>query len=1239
MSYIIDSNKSTVKKLYNQVDSNKEFEFMIYNNNNYSISYQDYLTCLEFLNKRSKFANLKLESQDTLDISYFDSEKNSNYRITLSGNENINKYMKMLHSWKNHIIFKVLITKYLEGDKDIQIMEKIKDSENMVDITEYNIRVRLSEENDVDKKTLEKLKNLTYKEINNITFRLKERVSLFIEETKDKTIKLDLTKTNTTRNINRIEFVVPNYELEIEYMNKSKTQNEKDLDTMLKETEIIMKVMQQSNFIISKTQTDKVLQEYAKILSLDFKKIQNLDGRKAESLEIQYVTENLPNRYAVTDKADGERNFLIIVDRRVYFINSGLHVKDTGIELDKKLEKYNGSILDGENIFLAKDNRHIMMIFDCLFNGSKDVRTNPVFLERLKEADDIISNCFILGKQKGYDFKEYDSKKDSEFNLENRINFYGGEIKEYMNNLNNDILLEKKYPLVRRKYFIGATGAKAWEIFRYSQLIWEKYTEDANIKCPYLLDGLIYHPLNQSYTTNTKESKFVEYKWKPPKKNSVDFYVTYEKDPKTGKIMNVYDNSVDDYVRNKPYRIINLFVGKMVNPKTGQEPVPFREEQNESQAYLFLQDGEVRDLDGKIISDKTVVEFYYNDDPELNPKFRWVPIRTRYDKTENVMKFKTGYGNYYTIANKVWRSITNPVLMSDISDLAKGNNEKKNEYFYDKKMDQIRGKIGKELIIQANKENAYYTVKSNLAKSWRAFHNWIKSNIIYTHCNYIYQNNKRLKILDIGCGRGGDILKYYYANVEYLLGIDPSRDGLINPLDGAISRYNNFRKGKPAFPKMDFIQGDGCSLLNYDDQFRALGGITFEDKKIMDKYFSKDPSKQFKFDRISCQFSIHYMFRTKETLSNFKKNINDYLAPGGYLICTCFDAERVMELFGDTDKYSSYYTNEKGEKKLFWQIIRKFEKNENPKDVYKEGNPIDFFGAWMFQEGQYETEYLVDKRFIEKEFLDDCDLELVDTDLFDNMYKLNKQFITKYATYESNKAETRKFMMSVKEFYDEEETEISKGCLVNDSITRYYVFRKKDVVVNKKAKQSRTKVKVTKKKLKGGADSSSDSESESDNSFKLDLTNDKEYFIPKLEADDNSLFRSIHEVLQTHKIIPKSEKYKDFYKSLNIKIPRSTSKVLYNKEAIEELGNKIVIQHELEDGSVKKVLEGISVITIEKNDNKYNIDKPSKFNKANILLLKEGNMYTPVYKIDKEFDKKGLFKNSEDFITNLCKIE
>jgi len=1217
MTYLIENNLSEIKKLYNKVDSNKEFEFMIYNNSNYSLSYQDYLSCLEFLSKRSKIQKLRIENINTLDINYINKNNklNKNYRITIEGLDNINKYVKLCYDWKNHVIYKILITKYLANANDITILEKIKSTEDYVDITDYNIRVRLSEENNVDNNTLDMLKSLNFQEQFNISFRFKERVSVYILDDKNKYIKIDLTKTITTNSIKKIDNIVPKYELEIEYMNNSKPKSDDDLNLILKETELLLKIIQQSNFIISKTNTQNVLKEYSKILSLNYNKIEKLNGRKPESLEIQYLTEILPNKYAVTDKADGERNFLIIINREVYFINSNLHVKKTGIILDKKLEKYNGSILDGENIFLPKENRHLMMIFDCLFNGNKDIRENPNFMERLKEADDIISNCFILNKQRGFDFKDYKSKNNT-FDLDDISHFHEINLKEYMDNLNFDISLEKKFPLIRRKYFINALGVKPWEIFKYSSIIWEKYTEDTNIKCPYLLDGLIYHPLNQKYIT-TKDTTYVEFKWKPPKKNSVDLYIIFEKDPDTGKILTVYDNSGEENIRNKPYRIVNLYVGK--NNGTIEEPVPFRENENDgSQAYIFLQDGDIRDLDGKVISDKTVVEFFYNDDPEIDPKFRWTPIRTRYDKTESVMKYKKGYGNYINVANKVWRSIINPILMSDFQDLAKGND------YYDKKIEFIRSKIGQELIISTNKENVYYTAQNKMVDEWKQFNNYIKSIIIYTHCNYIYTDKRKLSILEIGVGRGGDIMKYYYGNIDFLLGIDPSKDGLLNPSNGAISRYNKFRAGKPRFPKMEFIQGTGNALFNYDDQFRALNGISNDDKIIMEKYFSKDKNKRVLFDRISCQFSIHYMFGSKNNLQNFKQNINDYLKPGGFLIATCFDAEKVNNLFNDTDKFSTYYTNDKGEKKLLFQIIKKYT-DKKKDEIFEEGNAIDFYGAWMFQEGQYETEYLVDENFITKQFLKDCDLELIDTGMFDVLYDLNKEFITKYSNFESVQ-DTRKFLSNTSAFYKIENTDIHKSCIINASITRYYVFRKKDkdykVVLNNKSS----------KNIIGG-DSSEElcSDNNQYDDF-FDFTNDKKYFLPQLKLNENSLYESIFEVLKTHKIIPKTEKIKKFFKLLNIKIDDNKQTIFSNK-VLQDIGNKIIIQHENENDSEKMVINGISIITIQKtDDDRYIIEKPDELQNVNIILLKDGTFYTPIYIIDKQFNKKGLFTKDNDFL-------
>lgn len=1203
-----------VQKLYNKIDKDREFELMLFNFNNINLSYEQYLKTLEFLSKRAKLQKLEVVNSNSLDINYVNPDNGANYRISIDGVENINKYMKMLHQWKNHVIFRVMANKYLdEGDKvksEYSILKKVKEKENTIDIQDIYVRARLAEEVEPTKAELEKLINLKQDEILNISFRYKQRVSVYLKgKSKDELdyVKIDLTTTNSSKDINRIENMVPNYELELE--TKSKKPEQEYFNMLFQEAMLLLKIIQQSNFVTTLSKEKFVIQEYAKIGGLNADKITSLDGRKPESLEIQYVTEVLPNNYAVTDKADGERYFLIILQNRVYLISNNLHVKDTGMELEKKLAKYNGTILDGELIFLPNKNRHIFMAFDCLFNGSKDNRKNPNFLERIKEADDVIANCFILEKQKGYEFKEYKSK--GAYNLDDMVKFNEAEIKIFMDNLNHDIEQEKKYPLIRRKYFIPATGAKSWEIFKFSSMLYQKYTEDDNIKCPYLLDGLIYHPLNQDYNTNTRESKFKEYKWKPPTKNSVDLFVVFEKNKDTGKVQNVYDNSDDENIKNKPYRICNLYVGK-VDEYGVEQPVPFREQEDGSKTYILLQDGEVRDLEGKILADKTVVEFYYNDDASVNPKFRWIPLRTRYDKTEAVLRYRKQYGNYITVANKVWRSIVNPVLMSDMTDLAKGNDEKSGVYYYDKKLDSMRQKIGKDIIISSNKENAYYQVKNNIAKPWRAFNNFIKSIMIYTHCNPMYVDNKQLTILDMGCGRGGDILKYYYAKVQFCLGIDYNKENLLNPLDGAISRYSEQKKRKPNFPKMEFIQADAGSLFNYDDQFRALGGMSNDNKQIMEKYFSKDEKKRYTFDRINCQFVIHYMFKNDDTFANLKQNIRDYLKPGGFMMVSTFDAEKIVEALGDKDKYTIYYTTPKGEKKILFEIIKKFG-NLNTKSPIGVGNAIDFYGAWMFQEGHYETEYLVDRRYIEKEFLEECDLELIDTDLFDNQYELHKDFITNYTKYESVD-ETRKFLGDVKEFYKEDEVNV--GCRINDSMTRYYIFRRKDKVTEKKpAKQSRQ----IKKSQKGG-------------DCGLNLFNEEKFMIKNVEQDDLTYFRSVYDLFKTHKIIPKSETFEGFLENFKVKVGKKKN-VEFDEKFFKEFNKSLKIVHE--NGDIEQtIINGINAYVINIDSGEYDIKIIDNNKKMSVVMIKEGNQYRPLYKKSKK-GVVGIFNEKDELINEL----
>ena len=1209
IEYVSIDSMNKIRDLYNKVDKNKEFELIMFNYNKKYLSLEKYISLLKYLTYKTRSKKMQILKQNVLDISY-SPEEGTNYRISIEGINKINNNIEQLHKYKNHVIFSTYVIRILEGNTDMQIMKKTKDKDQMVDIDDLNIRIRLSEETMLTKNELESLKNLSHEVGSKITFRMKDRVTFYIigDETANEFVKIDLTTTKMTKFVNRINNVVPNYELEIEYgFNKGKKSDV--IDLMLKEAELLLKVIQGSNHIITNSKEIQVIKEYARIGGLNYDKLTNLDARQPLSLEIQHVTETLPNKYAVTDKADGDRYFLIIIENHVYFISTNLGVKDSGIDLPNNLAKYNNSILDGELIFLPSKNRYLYMTFDCLFKGSQDVRNTVEFMNRLKHADEIIKNCFILGKQKGFTINEYVSRSQT-FSLDDIINFHDTQLRDFMNTLNNDISLEKTYPLIRRKYFIPVLGAKPWEIFRYSAFLWDKYSNDSTIEYPYLLDGLIYHPLDQEYITNSKESKSFEYKWKPPEKNSIDFYVLFEKDKDTGKILTVYDNSIDDHVKNKPYKICNLYVGK--KGKYGEQPTLFKEDEGEYISHLFLKDGEPVDIDNNLITDGTVIECYYKNDPDLDNRFQWMPIRTRYDKTEAVLRHGRRYGNYIDVANKVWRSIINPIISTDFEDLAKGNDEKSGIYYYDKKINTLRNKIGHDLIVSTTKENVYFQVKTNLAISMRQFHNWVKSIIIYTHCHPMYQHDKSLSVLDIACGKGQDIMKFYYSKVAFLVGLDIDRDALTSAIDGAISRYTKFKRSKPGFPRMDFIQADVGSLLNYEDQFRSLKGMSNENRIIFDKYFSIDEKKRTLFDRINCQFAIHYFLKTQDTWNNFKKNIRDYLKPGGYFLVTTYDARRVVELFKESDKYTVYYTTDKGDKKILFELIKKFP-NFTQNDVIGVGNSLDVHTAWLFQEGNYMTEYLVDKNFIEKELLKDCDLELVDTDLFDQIFEMHRGYFMNYAKYEEN-PETRKFLLNVKEYYNEKD-DVNRGCYKNTRLTRYYVFRRKDFN------------KITQR---GGI------------STIIDFNDKNKFTIPKIDfkidLKNKTCCGAIHNLLNTHKIIPNSLSPFALFKDFNIDL-------VNDDEITDDYLNKIVesinLYHENEKTKQnKKIFEGLNIIVAEKDCNdyiEYDIYKKDHMSKNDkiIILFKDQNIYRPVYRKEDNNKIKGIYLVKDPMIQNI----
>jgi len=178
-SLMTNDDRQNILKLYADLNTKNEFEIMFYNYNETSMNYNKYRTVLAYIQQRAKSQKLEIITMSVLDIIYGPEDSDTSYRITIDNIDNINKYMRMLHQHKNHVIFRVLCAMLIEGNKDMTIMRKVKDRENVVDLNDFDLRIRKADELDVSKKELKSLSEMTEVERDRITFRFKERVSLF----------------------------------------------------------------------------------------------------------------------------------------------------------------------------------------------------------------------------------------------------------------------------------------------------------------------------------------------------------------------------------------------------------------------------------------------------------------------------------------------------------------------------------------------------------------------------------------------------------------------------------------------------------------------------------------------------------------------------------------------------------------------------------------------------------------------------------------------------------------------------------------------------------------------------------------------------------------------------------------------------------------------------------------------------------------------------------------------------
>jgi hypothetical protein len=804
-----------------------------------------------------------------------------------------------------------------------------------------------------------------------------------------KTYQIQLSEVRSGFLLRGVMNETPVYEIEVERVNGK---GQEILDPVYR----ILQVLQKTSIPMRISDQKKVLEKYYSLLNT-----KSLVKRQSINLEIEHLTKFVPNNYGATDKADGERHQMITFNGIMYLIDMAGAVKKLSQTVNKKEE----AIFDGELIEIGK--HHFFGIFDIIY------RNGTSFVEQGNMKTRYQSILDFSKSHLGDNFDYHLNKKVSGYSVHSLEQMYHKTIAEYWKKFKSD--MRESELLIRPKLFFFAEGIHPSEIFMICKTIWSLYHQKQ--LAPYKLDGIMLTPLELPYLINPHprdyDQTFMEYKWKPANETSIDFYIEFVKDEHGVPVEYIDSESDSDRV----YRSVNLMVG---DPRGKREiPVPFEINKTPQIAQFYLQDGEVRDINGDIVEDKTVVEMIFQNEG-FAPEKSWTILRTRYDKTEQVNTMGTNYGNSFNVANRVWRSINNPISEDDLYQLAS---------------ETLYSQILKQINERSHKPKGYYSKVSDLAEPMRAFHNWIKLCLIST-----YGRGKE-KVLDLACGRGGDFHNIFANNPKLYVGVDRDIASLFQIKDSALNRYTALKKNGNV-PPATFINADVSIPLYSESQKKAK--LTVNDKTItlIDKYLSG----KIKYDFINCQFAVHYFFRDTDTLAGFLRNVNDHLAVDGYLVLTCFDGHLVERMLNNKDSYTGYYFNTNGAKTKLFEIVKKYENDSD-----RLGRAINVHNATIGD--THVTEYLVYPEDIIRALTSFPGIELVETDTFLSFFETHRELFLRLGLADIPKIEylpgTRNFEKIRTYYYSvydklekTSDNMMGKASFEFSCLNRYYVFKR-----------------------------------------------------------------------------------------------------------------------------------------------------------------------------------------------------
>ena len=754
------------------------------------------------------------------------------------------------------------------------------------------------------------------------------------------------------------------------------------LENIRKIIKFILSGLQGTNYPVSYSEQNEVIQSYMKMLYKDDydpnKRVypSHFIGPSSTVLKRKNIVQvdensldpNIRKSYTVTEKADGDRHLMYISGTgKIYLINTNMNVIFTGAVTEEKTVFH--SLLDGELILHDKNGKFIncFAAFDFYYLNKEDIRSYifmPTEKEQkkcryslLKQLIKILKPISIINRNHSSPLrienkKFYPSNFDVEKEEESNI---FGACENILSKIHSDLFEYNTDGLIFTPAFLGVGSSVVGKAGPLKKITWEH-----------------------------------SFKWKPPQYNTIDFLVTTVKatngvddivksifedgtnvliksqlnEYKTIVLRCTFIEDIHGYINpcqdviddilpeykcyeddnSKKAKPVQFYPTNPYDPNAGICNIMLKNDDNNTK-QMFSEENEV-------FTDNTIVEFRYDFSREKG--WRWIPLRVRYDKTAELRQGFTNFGNAYHVANSNWQSIHSPITE-----------------------DMIR--TGLNIPTTVIDDDVYYnkTTGGFKTKSMKDFHNLYVKRILIDSVS-----KKGDTLIDYACGKGGDLPKWIHAQLSFVFGIDISRDNLENRLDGACARFLNYRKKNKNMPYALFVNGNsaynirnGAAMLNDKAAqiCKAVFGSGSKDEDQIGKGVARQYGKgQEGFQISSCQFAIHYFFENITGLKGFLQNISECTKLGGYFIGTSYDGKIIFNLLKNKAYGESIEIVEDGKK--IWEITKGYKSNHFEDESSSIGYRID-----VYQESINHkiSEYLVNYDYFNR-VMEDYGFKLID---------------------------------------------------------------------------------------------------------------------------------------------------------------------------------------------------------------------------------------------------------------------